>query len=321
MAHLRRTGENREGLTSLLNKNLKGSRARAQWAGVFYVLALIILPSQSFADGDPLSIKFITTFDRFYGDAFDTPAGIFVDKKNREIYLADSGRNEVFIFDAAGTPLFRMGKASGISNPVDLVVKENRIYLAQEGNDSIDVFSYRGEDIGRVIPKEGRFSPGKMTIDNKGSIYVINKAGTNCMVFDKDDKPVGTVGEGLFSITDVAVSTDRIYLITPGDRRAVQVYDKSGRHLMSFEGLEGRGGTLGLPIAAKVDSRGLLWLLDALRGIVVYNEDGVELSRFLVSGVQRGELNFPVDMDIDDDDRLYIADKGSKKVIVFQIRR
>ena len=178
-----------------------------------------------------------------------------------------------------------------------------------------------GNNIGRIRPYDDSFSPGRMAVDSGGNIYIIDKSRTNCVVVDKDDKLIRTIGEGLISITDVAVGTGRVYLITPSDSRAVQVYDKNGRRLMSFEGLEGRGGTLGLPIAAKVDSRGLLWLLDALKGIVVYNEEGIEVRRFSVSGVLKEELDFPVDIDIGDDDRLYIADKGSKKIIVFQIER
>lgn len=81
-----------------------------------------------------------------------------------------------------------------------------------------------------------------MAVDSGGNIYIIDKSRTNCVVVDKDDKLIRTIGEGLISITDVAVGTGRVYLITPSDSRAVQVYDKNGRRLMSFEGLrEGEG--------------------------------------------------------------------------------
>lgn len=227
----------------------------------------------------------------------------------------------MLIFDIAGTPLFRMGNANGVSNPVDMVVRSNRIYLSQEGKDDISILSYKGDSIGKLRPVDGPFSPGKMTLDNKGNIYVINKARTNCMVFDKEDRLSGTVGEGLSSITDVAVAMDRIYLITPSDSRAVQVYDKNGKYLMSYEGLDGRGGTLGLPISATVDKLGYLWLLDALKGIIVYDEKGAEVTRFRVSGLSEAELQFPVEIDIDDEDLLYVVDKGSKRVVVFKIDR
>lgn len=227
----------------------------------------------------------------------------------------------MLIFDTTGTPVFRMGKGNGISNPVDMVVRNNRIYLSQEGKDDISILSYKGDSIGKLRPVDGPFSPGKMTLDKKGNIYVINKARTNCIVFDKDDRLSGTIGEGLFSITDVAVANDRIYLITPGDSRAVQVYDKKGNYLMSYEGLDGRGGTLGLPISATVDRQGYLWLLDALKGIIVYDEKGAELTRFRVSGQSKAELQFPVEIDIDDEDMLYVVDKGSKRVVVFKIDR
>lgn len=289
-----------------------------------WLLFTIFLPAQSLSSVGTPSIKFIITFDRFYGDAFDAPTGIYVDSNNHELYLADSGRDEVLIFDTMGTPIFRVGKTSGISNPSDLVVRSNRIYLSQEGKDYIAVLSYKGDIVAKVRPNgEGPFSPGKMTLDSKGNIYVINKAHTDCMVFDKDDKLIGTIGEGLLSLNAVAVAGagERIYLITPYDRRAVQVFDKSGKYLMGFEGLEGRGGTLGMPISAKVDRLGFLWLLDAIAGIIVYNEKGAAVARFHPMGPSKGQLVFPVAIDIDDDDRLYVVEKGAKRVTVFKIER
>ena len=317
----RRGGGKREGLISLLNKNFAGYPLRMKWAGAYFALLMIMVPAQSFAQGVPLAVKFYFTFDRFYEDTFNTPAGIFVDTKNHEIYLADSGKKELYLFDTSGSPLFRIGKASGISSPLDIVVRSNLIYLSQEGKDYIDVLGYRGDNIGRIRPYHDSFSPGRMTVDSTGNIYVINKSRTNCAVIDKNNKLIRTIGEGLLSITDVAAGMGRVYLITPSDSRAVQVFDQDGKYIMGFEGLDGRGGTLGLPISAKIDRLGFLWLLDALKGIVVYNEKGVEVNRFHVSGRKEGELNFPVEIDIDDEDRLYIVDKGAKRVTVFKVER
>lgn len=305
------------------NEETAGHGFRAAGAGalVFCLLTALSLFIPFRSHAGPPSIKFSFSFDRFYGDHFNAPAGIFVDRKNREIYLADSGRKELFIFDAVGTPLFRIGRNSGISSPLDMVVRSNLIYLSQEGKGSIDILSYKGDVKGSIEPRNVPFSPGRMTLDNKGNIYVINKAGTNCRVFDKDDRPINTIGEGLLSITDVAVADDRIYLITPFDSRAVHVYDMDGRPLMRYEGLEERGGTLSLPISATVDRLGLLWLLDALKGIIVYDKKGMEVARFNLIGPLKGQLLFPVEIDIDDDDRLYVAEKEAKRVTVYKIER
>jgi DNA-binding beta-propeller fold protein YncE len=248
--------------------------------------------------------------------------GVFVDNKRKELYVADSGRNEVLIFDLKGSPVFKFGAVNGVANPFDLVVRDGLIYLVQEGKAYIEVFNYRGEAVRRVAPPEGiTFSPGRMAMDEDGSLYVVNKARTTCMVFDSQDRFVGTIGTGLTSLAGVAVSKDRIYLITPFGGRAVHVYDKKGNFIMAFEGLQDQGGTLGLPTSVTIDKNGLLWLVDSLRGIVVYDPGGKEVVRFNEYGETKGQLFFPVDIDFDKGNIVYISEKGAKRISVFKRER
>lgn len=267
-------------------------------------------------------IRFLFSIEKFYQDSLNTPMGIFVDKERGEVYVADSGRNEVLIFDLKGNPLFKFGKTQGVSNPFDMVIKNGNIYLSQEGKAYIEVFNYRGESIARVAPPEGMaFSPGRLVLDEDGSIYVINKEKTTCLVFDKNDKFVRNIGKELASLAGVAVSKDRVYLITPFGNRAVQVYDKQGNFIMAFEGLQDRGGTLGLPTFAMVDKDGLLWLVDSLRGIVIYDQKGNKVSEFDEYGAAKGQLFFPIDIDFDMGSMVYIIEKGARRVSAFKISR
>ncbi|MBI3398563.1 MAG: hypothetical protein HY026_04940 [Deltaproteobacteria bacterium] len=140
----------------------------------FLVGYTAILMANSVYAADAPVLKFLFTIDKFYQDKLNTPMGVFVDKGRGEVYLADSGRSEVLIFDLKGNPLFKFGKVHGVSNPFDLVVKNNKIYLAQEDKPYIEVFNYRGEAMARVAPPEGAsFSPGRLVLDEDGSIYVI----------------------------------------------------------------------------------------------------------------------------------------------------
>jgi DNA-binding beta-propeller fold protein YncE len=265
-----------------------------------------------------LSPRFKFAIERFYDDRFDIPVGIFVDREHGEVFVADSGRGEVLLFDSEGTPIHRFGKLNGIRNPIDIVIRNDRIYVSQEGNPYIDVLSFTGKPVGHLAPLEIPFYPGKMDIDADGNIYVVNKARTECVVFDSEDRFVGTIGEGLNSITGVASSEDRVYLLTPFDGHAVQVYDKSGEFIMGYEGIEGRGGRLGLPASAKVDGEGRLWIADALRGVFIYDREGTRLAGFGWSGATEGLLSFPVDIDFDGENRVYIMEKAKKKVSVFK---
>lgn len=297
---------------------------------IYLFVALAFVCNGAYAaEGGP-AIRFSHSFNRHYAERFIEPVGIAVDGDNNEIYVIDSGLKKVFIFDLRGTPVFSFGsKESGGVAPVDIAVKNGRIYISQEGKGSVGVFNYKGALVGSLsVP--GGFAPGAIVVDDDGMVYVVNKSRTNCLVFDgADDDADGAsgkfrsaIGEGLKSLSGVAVGKDRVYLITPVDSRAVHVYGKDGVLLFSFEGLEGEGGTLGIPIAAKVDRLENLWVLDSIKGIIVYNKEGYEVSRVVMpAGTVEGQLFFPVDFDIDANDMLYVAEKGAKRVSVFKIER
>lgn len=270
--------------------------------------------------GSVHGLRLLSTIERYYGETFDTPLDIFVSLDDEEIYLVDGGRSEVFIFDLEGTPIFRFGRRQGVSNPTAVAVRDGLIYLSQEGKDYIEIFNYRGESVGRIAPDGGvPFSPGKMRFDVAGNLYVVNKARSTCIVFDSELNYVGAVGRRFNSLTAVAVSEERVYLITPYEEQAVNVYGLDGAFIMSYEALETRGGTLGLPIDGRVDASGNLWLVDALRGVVVYDRDGRERWRFDRYGTARGEVFFPVDIDFGRENMVYLLEKGTKRISVFRM--
>lgn len=304
-----------------------GASAHVKKIQVFlYFLSFTLtlaLCTAAFAGASPgvSAIRFAFALESFYGDKFKSPAAVYIDKKNKELYVADSGNSEVFIFDTRGTPIFRIGPSKGVVRPFSIAIKDGRIYLSEEGKNYIDILSYRGEPIKEMKPRDVPFLPGRVSIDDEGKAYVINKAATNCMVFDKDGEFAGYLGARFEALTDIAVSKDRIYLLTPHSRHAVQVYDMDGGYIRGFEALEGMGGTLGLPIAARVDKYGLLWVLDAMSGIIVFDEYGKTVARLGEHGYGKGQLFFPVDIAIDDEDMLYIAEKEARRISVFKVER
>jgi len=87
---------------------------------------------------------------------------------------------------------------------------------------------------------------------------------------------------------------------------------------MSFEGIEGTGGTLGLPVSAKVDPSGNLWIADSLKGVIIYDRDGKKAAAFGRGGASFDRLDFPVDVDFGGDGMIYIVDKERKSLRVFK---
>jgi DNA-binding beta-propeller fold protein YncE len=262
------------------------------------------------------------TLKGFYSDNFRNPMGIFIDKERGEVYVVDNERDEVFIFDLLGTPIFRFGKQQGqrlLSTPIDLVIRGDLIYIAQEGKDFLEVFDQRGNVVKKIVLPGKVFAPGRMDIDGDGNIYVVNKKLSVCYVINAEDEVFLTIGEGLTSLSGVAVGGGKVYLITPFPSRTnvINVYTRSGEFLRSFENIDSRGGTLMLPTAGKVDREENLWLVDSLKSVEIYAPDYKKISSFGRLESAKEMLHHPVDIDFSSSGMIYIVDKDRKSVSVF----
>ena len=138
-------------------------------------------------------------------------------------------------------------------------------------------------------------------------------------MLDKEDRFIGRIAPGLKPLAAVAVGRDVVYFIAPfHESKVIHLYSKAGKLIRSFEGIEGRGGSLGLPVRGKVDDEDNLWLVDSLRGVVVYNKEGQSLAEFGGSPPAREMLKFPIDIDFSGENMVYILEKERKRVSVFR---
>ncbi len=263
-------------------------------------------------------LKPVVTLDGFFHEKFAGPTGIYVDGEAEEVYVADPAKNSISIFATDGTPLFKFGKEKGLIAPYDLVVRKGLIYVSQASKDYVEIFSYRGDSLGRLALPDGiPFIPGRLAIDEKGNIYVLNSAATNCVVFDRGGVFKGTIGEGLKSLSGITVKGDRLYLITPMDIPAIRIFDTSGGFVSGF-GFKGEGAdAVGVPVSVEVDKEGRIWIVDAVKGIILYNSEGTELGR--IREYAPGRYFFPIDIDFDLANRLYLIEKEGTRLRAFEL--
>ncbi len=293
---------------------------------VVFLAVIVFIPAFAFA-GEKEKLPSISprlkfSIKSFFSDGFLNPVGIFIDRERNEVYVVDNERDEIFIFDQNGTPIFRFGRVAGrrlLSTPIDLVVRGDLIYVSQEGKPYIEVFDQRGNPVKRVTFPGKVFAPGRMDIDRDGLIYVVNKKLGECYVLDDQDNVVRTIGKGLTSLSGVAVGGDEVYLITPFPSRTmvINVYTVRGEFITSFENIDSRGGTLMLPTAGKVDRDGNLWLVDSLMGIQIYDAHYKKISFFGKLESHKEMLRHPVDIDFTLNGMIYVVDKETKSVKVF----
>jgi DNA-binding beta-propeller fold protein YncE len=192
------------------------------------------------------------------------PINITIDADGTR-YVADTGRNQVVIFDRNGNYLDAMGTKDEMK-PCDVAVTADRLYIADLQGHAVQVYDKRARKLLFTIPRdpkatEGKlFSPTNLALDKQGHLFVSDTGGFEVQVYDLDGKYLRTIGQqgvgyGAFALPK-GVAVDRAGLAYVVDARTyvVQIFDSEGKLLMFF-GQPGAStrGELTLPAAVKVD--------------------------------------------------------------------
>ncbi|MFC1713262.1 NHL repeat-containing protein [Candidatus Poribacteria bacterium] len=259
---------------------------------------------------------------------FSAPMGIFYDKHNNEIYVADTRNNQVDIFDSEGQPLFQIRSEQGLKAPLDVLVDaESQIYVSHIGKNALQLFNFRGEHLEDLYaPDETPFSPGRLCFDSQGNLYVVDKNKAEILVYD----PAGDFkfrfggrgkGEGKFRmISGIAVDSAGQICVADSRQASTQIFDNTGHFLLSFGGRGVRDSEFSFPGGICIDEKDRIWVVDAFKHQVkVFGTDGTFLFQFGVFGPEPGQLFFPIDLALDGKGRAYILEKGASRLQAFEI--
>jgi sugar lactone lactonase YvrE len=209
--------------------------------------------------------------------------------KNDDIYVSDSVRAKVYVFDTHGRFLRTIGGTSGESvlvRPTGMALDRaaRRLYLTDTLRHQVLVFGLDGSLV-RVIGKRGtgpaEFNfPTALTL-SQGKLYVVD-----AMNF-------------------------RIEAVTP-----------EGEFKGAFGQLGDQTGTLNRPKGIAADTEGNLYVVDAVfETVQVFDPKGQLLYYFGTTGTKPGQFQVPTGISIDDRNIIYIADSVNRRVQVFRYRR
>jgi DNA-binding beta-propeller fold protein YncE len=204
---------------------------------------------------------------------FSQPVGVAWDPQGR-LLVADSVAGCVFVFDADGNSLGRLG-TDLLTRPSGLAVDPvgGRIVVADPAAHEVVVLDLAGRLAARFGGRGielGRFNfPTNVAFDGAGRLYVVDTLNFRVQVFDRDLQPIRQIGSpgdmpGYFSRPKGLAfdSEDHLYVVD-AHFESVQIFDPHGPLLLSF-GREGSGpGEFWLPAGIHVDPSDRIWIADA----------------------------------------------------------
>ncbi len=119
---------------------------------------------------------------------------------------------------------------------------------------------------------------------------------------------------------DAVVDSKGRYYVADSNNGRISVWDAQFNYLFFFGQGNGTGG-LGLPHGAYMDSKDRLFVADATaHNVKVYNASGdrpVFLYSFGEHGPYDGQFNYPNDVVMSSDGKLYIADRANDRIAVW----
>ena len=149
------------------------------------------------------------------------PAGVTVDNKSGNIYVADQSDNCVKVFDSTGKYLFKFGDNEGEGKmyyPIGVAICGDRILITQD-NSCILNYQLNGKFISR-IGREGRGELEfnilySLTIDeSNGDIYICDSSNNRIQILNNDLSFKSQFGKDILKYPlDVKLSKEYIYIL------------------------------------------------------------------------------------------------------------
>ncbi|WP_457598233.1 6-bladed beta-propeller [Hydrogenimonas sp.] len=191
------------------------------------------------------------TIQGFKSEKFVSPIDVTTDAKGN-IYISDSVRKAVYIFNDRGIALRKIGSKSGLQRPTGIAIDNERqlLYITDTLASEIKRFTLKGKFLDAVGSKgsgKGELNrPTFITLDKEGNLYVCDSMNFRIKIYDKEgrfSKAFGKLGNTIGSFSSprgIAVDKDGNIYVTDTLFNAVQIFDPEGNLLLVF-GSKGRG--------------------------------------------------------------------------------
>jgi DNA-binding beta-propeller fold protein YncE len=283
------------------------------------------------SDGSSDFVRFLYAANGYKPDMkFRAPVSLAVDQDNSLVYVCDNEDKVVLAFSLQGVGKFRIGDKGELDDPIAVCVdRQGNLYVSERRQRKIKVFDKRNTlaeeiDLG-AVDATSKPQPGRIAVTRDGELLVVDQANQQILVFDKAHRlklRFGKIGDrfGEFrAIEDVAVDRQgRIYVVDSSGT-PVQVFDKAGAYI---SGIGTRSGQDGLThaVGLAVDRFDQVWVVDTAEHLIrVFDRIGILLRTFGGYGMTEKALFYPVDVDMDSMGRVFILERGGRRMQAFEL--
>lgn len=211
------------------------------------------------------------------------PIDIVTDK-DENIYVSDSVRAKVFVFNKDGDFMYYISPKE-LQRPVGLALgaDSQKLYIVDTLSSQIHVVTLKGK-----------------------LLYSIGKLGSGNAEFNRP--------------TFIDVSPDGRMYVTDSMNHRVQILDRDGNFLNKFGHLGQEIGSFGSPRGISLDSHGNIYVTDTMfNNIQIFNQSGELLLVLGRYGENNGEFALPEDISIAAGNKIYVTDVNNRRVEIFRL--
>jgi len=269
------------------------------------------------------------------GDDFAQPRAVVADQATGEVFVCDTLRNRIVIFDDKGRFRFQIPGGAAFQSPIDLAVDpECYLFVVSQVSAEVTLLDFDGRFIRKIsltgLPAGAggaRFS--SLALSPEGdSLYLLDVENDRLWITDRQgaiqrsvDLRVGLTAK---EIDELRYGKVDIY----GESVLVPIPSDGLVHLFDLEGRP--TGTIGdpgaaecqtiFPVAAALDDRGRVIILDQQRALFMTWDlaRGACLSEHYGFGNAAGAFYQPNDLTLDAAGRLYVSQGFEGRVQVYE---
>ncbi|MCP4566038.1 MAG: hypothetical protein GY841_00500 [FCB group bacterium] len=261
-----------------------------------------------------------------------TPSGLALDALDN-LFIADAGNHRLLKLNTEFKPIREYGGYGGgigrFNSPEDLVLDRGlNLYVLDAGNRRVIRLDANLNYIEAIIPEDdsteiistlGRLSGIQISV--LGEITLVDHDNSRLIRLDNFNRFSRYIGDfsygrgALLNPLGLAMDDKELFYVADGGNGRIAVFDDYGNFLR-----QSGGEDLRRPSAITADPNGLIWVADDdPADILVFDSDGRRVWRMSDQTDPEISLDDVRSLTVSAKGRLYVADAGNNRVMVYRI--